>query len=585
MKLVNLPRKVSILMLAVFAFPFAMGLVAVQSTAAYAASSSCTAAGSTGLTAAIVATANQSISGQTVNAAGCDIGIYVGPGVTGVTITGSTIIGANDHGIFVQDSSNVTISSNTVQDNGLAPNKAINENKAIELVGTSNSTITGNTVDGNVADGGIGLADDGAIDPGAPNPGTPNASTNDTISNNTISGNYGGCGIVIASYNSVGVSQITITGNHIIGSPGQFGPHGPVIGQIVVATDAPSAKTSGITISGNSITGSFLAGITLHANAPLDSITGTVIQNNTLIANNWADVNGAPQTNAIALEVNPIPAPVTPVLSGTTITGNTMTGQQVGVWQSWQVSGTNLSGNNFSGATLQYTQPSPGGGYWEAAKDGGVFTFGNAAFYGSMGGKPLNAPIVGIAQTRDQGGYTLAASDGGVFTFGDATFYGSMGGAHLNAPIVGIAEAPVVNGPPGTPGTNGLGYWLVAKDGGVFSFGHVGFYGSMGGKPLNAPIVGMVPTPDGLGYWLVAKDGGVFSFGDAGFYGSMGGKPLNAPIVSMTPTPDGHGYWLIAKDGGVFSFGDARFYGSMGGKPLNAPIVAGTATGANGVVP
>jgi hypothetical protein len=244
---------------------------------------------------------------------------------------------------------------------------------------------------------------------------------------------------VIASYNSVGVSQITITGNHIIGSPGQFGPHGPVIGQIVVATDAPSAKTSGITISGNSITGSFLAGITLHANAPLDSITGTVIQNNTLIANNWADVNGAPQTNAIALEVNPIPAPVTPVLSGTTVVGNTMTGQNVGVWQSWQVSGTNLSGNNFSGATLQYTQPSPGGGYWEAAKDGGVFTFGNAAFYGSMGGKPLNAPIVGIAQTRDQGGYTLAASDGGVFTFGDATFYGSMGGKKLNQPIVGIS--------------------------------------------------------------------------------------------------------------------------------------------------
>ena len=29
------------------------------------------------------------------------------------------------------------------------------------------------------------------------------------------------------------------------------------------------------------------------------------------------------------------------------------------------------------------------------------------------------------------------------------------------------------------------------------------------------PIVGLVPTPDGQGYWLVASDGGVFSFGDA----------------------------------------------------------------------
>ena len=31
------------------------------------------------------------------------------------------------------------------------------------------------------------------------------------------------------------------------------------------------------------------------------------------------------------------------------------------------------------------------------------------------------------------------ASDGGIFTFGDAGFYGSMGGQHLNKPIVGIA--------------------------------------------------------------------------------------------------------------------------------------------------
>ena len=37
-----------------------------------------------------------------------------------------------------------------------------------------------------------------------------------------------------------------------------------------------------------------------------------------------------------------------------------------------------------------------GGGYWEVASDGGIFAFGNAAFDGSMGGKALNAPIVGI---------------------------------------------------------------------------------------------------------------------------------------------------------------------------------------------
>ena len=84
---------------------------------------------------------------------------------------------------------------------------------------------------------------------------------------------------------------------------------------------------------------------------------------------------------------------------------------------------------------------------------------------------------------------------------------------------------------------------------------------------LNQPIVGMAATPDGNGYWLVAADGGVFSFGAAGFHGSTGAIHLNQPIVGMAATPDGNGYWLVAADGGVFSFGDAGFHGSTGGHP------------------
>jgi hypothetical protein len=83
----------------------------------------------------------------------------------------------------------------------------------------------------------------------------------------------------------------------------------------------------------------------------------------------------------------------------------------------------------------------------------------------------------------------------------------------------------------------------------------------------------MAATPDGKGYWLVASDGGVFSYGDASFYGSMGGMHLNAPVVGLAATPDGEGYWLAAKDGGVFSFGAAPFEGSMGGTRMNAPVV------------
>ena len=212
----------------------------------------------------------------------------------------------------------------------------------------------------------------------------------------------------------------------------------------------------------------------------------------------------------------------------------------------------------------------PASGYWEGASDGGIFAFGDAGFFGSMGGRPLNKPIVGVAATPDAKGYWEAASDGGIFAFGDAAFYGSTGSLTLNKPIVGMAATP-----------DGHGYWLVGSDGGIFAFGDAGFYGSTGSLTLNKPIVGMAGTPDGRGYWLVASDGGIFAFGDASFFGSTGALHLNQPIVGMAGTPDGRGYWLVASDGGIFNFGDAAFFGSTGAITLNKPIVgmAGTPDG------
>jgi hypothetical protein len=213
-----------------------------------------------------------------------------------------------------------------------------------------------------------------------------------------------------------------------------------------------------------------------------------------------------------------------------------------------------------------------GDGYWLLGGDGGIFSFGNAAFQGSTGGQPLNAPLIGMAPTPGHGAvpqnaYWLAARDGGVFSFGGAPFWGSMGGQPLNAPIVGMASTPTGNG-----------YLLVASDGGVFAFGDASFQGSMGGLRLNAPIVGMAATPTGRGYWLVASDGGVFNFGDAGFFNSIGGTKLSAPIVDFAPSPTGQGYWLVGADGGVFSFGDAPFRGGLSSAGVDDVVaMAGTA--------
>ncbi len=159
--------------------------------------------------------------------------------------------------------------------------------------------------------------------------------------------------------------------------------------------------------------------------------------------------------------------------------------------------------------------------------------------------------MVGVAPTSDAGGYWLASSSGNVYTYGTAAYYGSLGTVALAKPIVGIA-----------PAAGDKGYWMVASDGGIFAFGNAPFYGSTGSVHLAQPIVGMAATPSGKGYWLVASDGGIFAFGDARFYGSTGGVHLDQPIVGMAATPSGNGYWMVASDGGIFAFGDASFQGS-----------------------
>jgi hypothetical protein len=185
---------------------------------------------------------------------------------------------------------------------------------------------------------------------------------------------------------------------------------------------------------------------------------------------------------------------------------------------------------------------------------------------GDYGGRVLAMSLEGSAATVMLSGNTFAS---------DFAAFGLGGGALSNWFSVS-----------GQPSGGIAGYWLVAKDGGIFSFGTAGFQGSMGGKFLDAPMVGMAASPDGGGYWTVAADGGVFSFGDAVFHGSMGGKHLDQPIVGMAATPDGGGYWLVGADGGIFSFGDAPYEGSLPGIGLRATAVAvlPTATGLGYVV-
>ena len=198
-------------------------------------------------------------------------------------------------------------------------------------------------------------------------------------------------------------------------------------------------------------------------------------------------------------------------------------------------------------------------GYWLVGSDGGVFAFGSAQFYGSIGSRHLQRPVVDITPTADKNGYWLAGSDGGVFAFGDAGFYGSIPGFglqpagsgqmnSLNSPIVGMV-----------PSSDGDGYFMVASDGGVFAFGDARFAGSCPGiGGCSGAAVAVVPDASGEGYWVVTQTGHVYSFGDARYYGAPG--PNSVPVTSAAETPDGRGYWILFANGAISSYGDAISY-------------------------
>ena len=236
-----------------------------------------------------------------------------------------------------------------------------------------------------------------------------------------------------------------------------------------------------------------------------------------------------------------------------------------------------LFGQVGAGLDAGATVPKVGPGYWIMTGNGTSLSFQAPPISSQSGISCAVAPpgtnpaprCSGIATFPDGSGYWISGyipwwHEGILDTGGDATAFAPPGGCETgavsNAPVVGVATAQE-------------GAWLVGADGAVFGLCGAGFHGSMGGTPLNRPVVGITATPDGKGYWLVASDGGIFAFGDAAFYGSMGGTTIASPMVGIAANPDGAGYWTVGADGGVFAFGNAPFLGSAAGSSLDAPIV------------
>jgi hypothetical protein len=113
-------------------------------------------------------------------------------------------------------------------------------------------------------------------------------------------------------------------------------------------------------------------------------------------------------------------------------------------------------------------------GFWHVLPrifltDGGVYSFGDAVFYGSTGGnKPGRHDATGVALSIGENGtvngYWMVASDGGVFSFGSAPFWGSTGGNAGDNRVTSIVfprrcRAKFLSGPVDTHGSTQTVTW------------------------------------------------------------------------------------------------------------------------------
>jgi len=487
------------------------------------------------------------------SAGGAGVTAFVSTGATyglivnasNVTVQGFTFDNFGAAGIFVSPPSSATppatVSGETIQNNVVnnadqcantpsttactAAIGAGDYGESMWIMSATGSTISGNTLEGGLG-GGMLVSDELG-----PNHGN-------TISGNTVSNNTNGCGITLAGHN---MAAVFMSGPNA----GQPNPAaGGVYSNTVTGNTSDDNGATGIglfnvaynnTISGNTVNGNEEPGIEVDSTFFGADLSGNSITGNTVGVNSLSDgpAGAAGQHTIHATQTAGIMviAKVTPV-TGTVISGNTVTGDYYGIWISALGASATLSSNTISiaaGGKAVFISPAPGSGYWELGSDGGVFSFGAAPYEGSTGGLKLAQPVVGMAATPDAGGYWLVAKDGGLFNFGDANYYGSLPGLKVKVSnIVAIASTP-----------DGGGYWMVAKDGGVFGFGDAKYYGSLPGLKVSVSnVVAMAPTADGKGYWLVGSDGGLFSFGDATYYGSLPGLKIKVSnIVGMVPTP------------------------------------------------
>jgi peptidoglycan/xylan/chitin deacetylase (PgdA/CDA1 family) len=200
------------------------------------------------------------------------------------------------------------------------------------------------------------------------------------------------------------------------------------------------------------------------------------------------------------------------------------------------------------------------GGYWLLTANGSVVAR-QAPFYGQLSGQ-LGKDVTAVAIAASRGGYLVLTSDGAVHAF-RAPYHGQPKGRMHGLRPVGLA----VNAATG-------GYWVLNSGGGVWGYGASG-YGSLAGKGYR--VTAIAASPRG-GYLLLTSGGKVFGFHAYTYGSATGGLGAGVTAVSLAVTPATGGYWILLSNGRVLGF-HAATHGSPAGR-LPAHVTATAITGA-----
>ncbi len=205
----------------------------------------------------------------------------------------------------------------------------------------------------------------------------------------------------------------------------------------------------------------------------------------------------------------------------------------------------------------------PAGGYNILTSFGGIYSFGDARYYGNLIDHHYPGPAIGLAETPTGAGYNILTTFGGIYSFGDAEYDGNLIDHGYPGPAVALAMTPT-----------GRGYAILTAFGGIYTFGDARYYGNLIDHGYPGPAVGLSYTSSGNGYAILTASGGIYTFGDAPYLGNLVDHHYPGPAVSLAYTRTGGGYSILTQSGGLYTFGDAVYQGNLLDHGYPGPAVA-----------